>query len=77
MRKRVAKSEATLALLDTFQEPHLEWKAWVIIVFDVCFFVSYLMKSSVIYAAILFTHVSKIWDNDLTEYQVYHKLTDL
>ena len=31
------KSEATLALLDTFQELHLEWYAWVIIVFDVCF----------------------------------------
>ena len=25
------------------------------------------MKSSVVYAAILFTHVCKIWDNDLTE----------
>ena len=25
MRKRVAKSEAILALLDTFQELHLEW----------------------------------------------------
>ena len=25
MRKRVAKSEAMLALLDTFQELHLEW----------------------------------------------------
>ena len=35
------------------------------------------MKSSVVYAAILFTHICKIWDNDLTEYQVCHKLTDL
>ena len=25
MRKRAAKSEAILALLDTFQELHLEW----------------------------------------------------
>ena len=25
MRKRIAKSEAILALLDTFQELHLEW----------------------------------------------------
>ena len=32
------KSEAILALLDTFQELHLEWSAWIIIVFDVCFF---------------------------------------
>ena len=37
MRKRVAKSEAILALLDTFQELHLEWWARVIIIFDVCF----------------------------------------
>ena len=48
------KSEATLALLDTFQELHLEWYAWVIIVFDVCFFIYNLMKSSVVYAAISF-----------------------
>ena len=41
------------------------------------FFISNLMKSSVVYAAILFTHVCKIWDNDLTEYQVCYKLTDL
>ena len=33
----VEKSEAILASLDTFQELHLEWQAWVIIVFDVCF----------------------------------------
>ena len=32
------------------------------------------MKSRVVYAAILFTHVCKIWDNDLTEYQVYISL---
>ena len=31
------------------------------------FFISNLMKSSVVYAAILLTHVCKIWDNDLTE----------
>ena len=41
------------------------------------FFISNLMKSSVVYAAILFTHVCKIWDNDLTEYQVCYKLRDL
>ena len=35
------------------------------------------MKSSVVYAAILFTHVCIIWDNDLTEYQVCYKLTGL
>ena len=37
MLKRVEKSEAFLALLDSFQELHLEWYTWVIIVFDVCF----------------------------------------
>ena len=31
------------------------------------FFISNLMKSSVVYAAIWFMHVCKIWDNDLTE----------
>ena len=35
------------------------------------------MKSSVVYAAIWFMHVCKIWDNDLTEYQVWYKLTEL
>ena len=46
------KSETILALLDTFQEVHLEWQAWVMIVVDVCFFISNLMKSCVVYAAI-------------------------
>ena len=32
-RKRVEKSEAILALLDSFQELHLKWQAWVIILF--------------------------------------------
>ena len=32
------------------------------------------MKSRVVYAAILFTHICKIWDKDLTEYQVYISL---
>ena len=41
------------------------------------FFISNLMKSSVVYAAIWFMHVCKIWDNDLTEYQVWYKLTEL
>ena len=45
MRKRV-ESEAILALLDSFQELHCEWKAWVTIVFDV------LMKSSEVNATI-------------------------
>ena len=38
MRKRVEKSEAILALLDGFQELHLDWYAWVIFAFDVFFF---------------------------------------
>ena len=29
------------------------------------------MKSSVVYGAIWFMHLFKIWDNDLTEYQVW------
>ena len=37
MRKRVKKSHATVAFLDSFQELNLEWQAWLIIVFDVCF----------------------------------------
>ena len=41
------------------------------------FFISNLMKSSVLYAAIYFMHVCKIWDNDLTEYQVWCNLTEL
>ena len=40
-------------------------------------FISNLMKSSVVYAAILFMYVCKIWDNDLTEYLVWYKLTEL
>ena len=52
MRKRAAKSEAILAIRDSFQELHLEWQAREIIVFDVCFFVSNLMKSSVVYVGI-------------------------
>ena len=52
--KRVEKSHAILALLDgfqVFQELHLDWYAWVIILFDVCciffFFVLSLVISSV------------------------------
>ena len=48
MHKRVAKSEAILALLDTFQCCISNGKP----VFDVCFFISDLMKSCVVYAAI-------------------------
>ena len=40
-------------------------------------FISNLMKSSVVYATILFMYVCKIRDNDLTEYQVWYKLTEL
>ena len=46
MLKRVKKSQAILALLDSFQELHLEWQAWVIIVFIPNF-----MKSSAVYEA--------------------------
>ena len=35
------------------------------------FFTSNSMKSSVVYGAIKFMHICKIWDNDLTEYQVW------
>ena len=37
MRKKIEKSEAILAFLDSFQELHLEWLAWVISVLDFCF----------------------------------------
>ena len=50
MRNRVEKSEAILALLDGFQELHLDRYAWVIIAFDV-FFPDNFMKSSVVFAA--------------------------
>ena len=33
--------EAILALLDSFQELHLKWQAWVIIVYSVCFFLKF------------------------------------
>ena len=39
MRNRVEKSEAILALLDGFQELHLDRYAWVIIAFDVFFLI--------------------------------------
>ena len=48
--------------------------SWMVSLSNYCiwclFFISNLMKSSVVYAAIWFMHVYKIWDNDLTEYQV-------
>ena len=59
MHKRVQKSQAILALLDSFQGLHLECWAWVIIVFDVFF-----MQSSTVYAASLCTFVrfkTMIW----------------
>ena len=40
-------------------------------------FISNLKTSSVVYAAIWFMHVCKIWDNDLTEYQLWYKFTEL
>ena len=49
----VEKSQAILALLDGFQELHLDWQASVIIVFHV-FFPGFL-KSSVVYVAGLYT----------------------
>ena len=67
MRKWVEKSEAIMVLLDSLSN----YCIWCF------FFISSLMKSSVVYAAILFTHVCKMWDNDLTEYQVCYKLTDI
>ena len=42
------------------------------------FFIFNLVKSSVVYALFSFcTYVCKIWNNDLTEYQVWYKLTEL
>ena len=51
--------QAILALLDSFQELHLEWWAWVITVCSVCvcFFMSNFMKSSAVYEASLCTFV--------------------
>ena len=49
----VEKSQAILALLDGFQELHLDCQACVIIVFHV-FFPGFL-KSSVVYVASLYT----------------------
>ena len=72
MRKSIIKAQAILALLDSFQELHLEiWKAWVIIVF-----ISNFMKSSgAVYEASLCTFVLRFdWDTDLTSYEVWYKL---
>ena len=52
MRKRIAKSEAILALLNTFQELHLEWVSQRNYCIWCLFFVSNLMKSSVVYTGI-------------------------
>ena len=40
--------QAIMALLDSFQELHLKWQAWVIIVYSVCFFYFILFISSFI-----------------------------
>ena len=67
MRKRVEKSEAILALLDSFQGA----ASWMVSLSNYCiwclFFISHLMQSRVVYAAIWFMHVCKTWDNYLTE----------
>ena len=55
MFERVKKSQAILALLDGFQELHLDWWAAVTIKADVFFSAS--MKTSVVYAASLSTFV--------------------
>ena len=65
--KRVQNSQAILALLDSFQGLHLEWWAWVIYKFHE-------VKRSL---CGWFMHVFKIWDNDLTEYQVWFKITEI
>ena len=58
---RVEKSQAILALIDSFQELHLEWQAWVTIAFVfVCLFfflMSNFMKSSPVYEASLCSFV--------------------
>ena len=43
MRIKEDSSDSRVILLDSFQELHLEWYAWVMIVFDVCFFISNFM----------------------------------
>ena len=53
MSKGVEKSQAILALLDSFQELHVEWQAWVIIVF-VFFYISNFIKSRAVYEASLY-----------------------
>ena len=52
MRKRIAKSEAILALPDNFQELHLEMVSQRNYCISCLFFVSNLMKWSVVYAGI-------------------------
>ena len=57
MRKTVEKSEAILALLDSFSAS----QKVSLSNYCIClFFISNLMKSSVVYAAIWFMHVCKI-----------------
>ena len=58
MRKRVEKSEAILALLDSFQCISNGKPEQLLCLMFV--FISNLMKSSVVYAAIWFMHVCKI-----------------
>ena len=64
MRTRIIKAQAIIALLDSFQELHVEiWWAWVITVF-----ISNFMKSGgAVYEASLCTFVLRFdWDTDLT-----------
>ena len=70
--------------MKVWSDTGLTWYLWgtasrVVSVSNYCiwclFFISNSTKWSVVYAAILFTsYVCKIWDNDLTEYQVYISL---
>ena len=69
IRKTVEKSEAIWPYLIVFSAYRMislsNYCIWCL------FFISNLMKSSVVCVAIWFLHVCNIWDNDLTEYQVW------
>ena len=63
MRKRVQKSQVILALLDSFQELTLNCIFYCVFMYLISF--------------LIFMHVCKIWDTDMTEYQVWYRLTEL
>ena len=76
MRKSIIKAQVILALLDSFQELHLEiWKAWVIIIF-----ISNFMKSRAVYEASLCTFVLRfetlIWPSMRFDISVQKSLVD-